>query len=139
MIDAVLEREIPRHVRSSQGHDAFGACADDAERSDVVDVGRRDSFGGRGELAELREGRRVVFAESGDEASRQRGRRLDGHLLADDRAHAHLEAVERPGYADAWHSLDEWRQARVLAELPGDQIGASIEIEEIAHSAQYGG
>ena len=53
----------------------------------------------------------------------------DRHLLADDRAHHQLEAVDVSGHAEARMLAHERREQRVLLEqrVDGDRVGVEVE------------
>ena len=113
------------------------ARRDDAVAGDVVDAGRCATRAGGGrQPMQLRERRDDRLAERLDEPAGDGRGRLHRDLLAEDRAQPHLEAVERAGHAQAGIGLDRRGQARVPAQMPGDQIGPRVEIEQRAHAGR---
>ena len=58
----------------------------------------------------------------------------DRHLLTEDRPHAELERVERPGHAQPTLCADERTQPLVACEMAVDDRGIDVEIEEAPHA-----
>ena len=84
----------------------LAARGDDAVSGDVVDAGRGDAGRCGREAIQFRQRRDDGFAERLDEPAGDGGGRLHRHLLAEDRAHAHLESVEGAGHSQAGVRLD---------------------------------
>ena len=74
----------------------------------------------------------------GDDPAEHGARAADRDLLADDRPHRCLEAVDRAGRAQSGPFQDERGQARIGAERAVDRDRIGVEIEQPAHSRHDG-
>jgi hypothetical protein len=73
-------------------------------------------------------------AEAGDEAAGEGGGGADRDLLAEHGARGDLEVVEGAGDAQAGAGAQMRGEQRVAAEVAGDRVGASVEVEGAAQA-----
>ena len=97
------------------------------------DRGRR-----REEVCQPAVGRRQGLPQRVRETPSGGPRGGDRDLLAEDRAHCQLGAVDAPGHAHAGQRVDQRREQRVAREVLGGDGGIGIEVEQ-ASAALHGG
>ena len=97
---------------------------------DVIDAGGGDAGRHRRQAIQLRERRHDRLAKRLDEPAGDGRRRFHRHLLSENRAQTHLESVEGARHAHAGVRLDRRGEARVLAQMLGDQVRSRVEIEQ---------
>jgi len=128
-----IEIESPVRDRRREAMERGGARTRQADLRDPIDAGTRDLAGHREPMGQAVT-TIVRRAERGGEAPRERGRRGDRHLLAEQRADRGLEAIDRAGHAQPRPPGDERGEHGILAEHTGDHVGPRIEIEHPPHA-----
>jgi len=136
MMRAAVERQCFRLLRIGEGDQTSGPGGDDAKAGDAVDARGRDARRSRRQTIQLWKRRRDRITERLDEPAGNRRRGAHRDLLAEDRAQAHLEAIEGAGDANAGISLHGCREPRIPGEMPGDQVRAGVEIEQPADAGE---
>ena len=133
---APVEAEPARSLRLRQRDDAPAARGDDAVSSDVVDA--RGGDPGREGVRRFSSANGVTIGSPNASTNRPAivRRRFHRHLLAENRAHPQLEAVEGTRHPQAGIRPDRRCQARVPAEMLRDQVGPRVEIEQCPDAAE---
>ena len=134
-IEIVRAVEDERATRDRTGEPVDRRCARrrQADARDRVDARTRDLGGGRKAMRQAGV-IGVRRTERADEPPGERRRRGDRHLLAEQRPHRGLEAIDRSGHAQPRSRADPRSDHGIAGEQARDHVGPRIEIEQPAHA-----